>query len=78
MVTALFNLDNYITDKNCIFYMGFLFNLLRIIEGTLEPTRDRPYLDQLYGAIHSGLNSPNHAPAYLVLKYFFEPQYHSA
>jgi len=58
MITALFKLKNYINEKNAVFYMGFLFNLLRIIEGSMDSVRDRPYLDGFYQAVTQSLNSP--------------------
>lgn len=75
MATALFILDNHITPQNAVFYIGFLFNLLRILEMNLEPIRDAAYLKDFFRAVHSRVYSQKHSVLYLVLNYFFEPSY---
>ncbi len=36
MLTALFKLEGYLTKQNAVFYLGFAFNLLRIVEFNCE------------------------------------------
>lgn len=55
--------------------MGLAFNLLRLIETSLQPIRDKYYLNNLFQAIHARAHSENHAPLFLVLNYFLEPSY---
>lgn len=76
MSTALFRLDNYIIEQNGVFYIGFLFNLLRMLEKNLEPARDSKYIRELFDAILSKVYSENHSVLFMVLNYFFEPSYH--
>jgi hypothetical protein len=53
MATALFSLEGHIHQQNAVFYIGFLFNLLRILEMNLDPIRDAAYLKDFFRAIHS-------------------------
>jgi hypothetical protein len=75
MATALFALDNHITPQNAVFYIGFLFNLLRILEMNLDPARDAAYLTGFFQAVHGKVFSEKHSILYMVLNYFFEPNY---
>lgn len=77
MITALFNLDDCINRQNAVFYIGFLFNLLRIVETNLEAERDAIYLNRLFDAFHRRLSSPAHSVLYMALNFFFEPKYSS-
>ena len=75
MATALFTLTHYINEQNAVFYIGFLFNLLRIIEMNLEPRRDAVYLKQFFTAVFTKIYSEKHSVLFMVLNYFFEPVY---
>jgi len=61
--------------QNAVFYMGFLFNLLRILEFNAHPTRDYIYLTNLFRAVLDGLSNAKYSLLYLVLNYFFQPVY---
>ncbi len=75
MATALFNLDDYLKEQNVVFYVGFFFNILRIIEMNFEKKRDADYLNNLFEAIYKRIYSKKHSPLFMVLNYFFEPNY---
>lgn len=75
MIIALFELENYLNNQNSVFYMGFFFNLLRIVEMNLQSIRDRSYIIRFFEAIHRRINSPSHSIFFNVLNYFFEPRY---
>ncbi len=55
--------------------MGLLFNLLRIIENSLEHERDKAYLKAFFRAVHSKLNKPSHSSLFMIFNAFIEPNY---
>lgn len=75
MVTALFKLNNYLNPQNVIFYLGFFFNLLRIVEINLDSARDQDYISVFFKNVLSKLYSSSHSILYMVLNYFIEPKY---
>ena len=58
--------------------MGFMFNLLRILEFSVEPTRDRDYLRALFRALVAALPNATHSLYFLVLNYFFQHSQNNA
>lgn len=72
MLTALFRLDSYLTKQNAVFYLGFAFNLLRIIEFNSEPSRDKEYINEFFKSVIEAISKPTHSILFLVLNYFFE------
>ena len=75
MLTAIFKHDDIISKQNAVFYIGFAFNLIRIIEFNAKIERDRGYLHALFKQILLAINKSSHSILFLVLNYFFEPQY---
>ena len=47
LAISLFSERNYITSSNAVFYMGLLFNFLRIIEVRMDPVRDQENIRRL-------------------------------
>jgi len=75
MLTALFKHNDLINKQNAIFYLGFSFNLIRIIEFNVKLERDRDYLHNLFKHMLEAINKPSQSILFLVLNYFFEPNY---
>jgi hypothetical protein len=75
MLTALFRSDDLINKQNSVFYLGFAFNLFRIVEFNAQVDRDKEYLDDLFKCVLKAVDKPSHSILFLVLNYFLEPVY---
>ena len=75
MLIALFKYDGLITKQNGVFYLGFAFNLVRIIEFNVKNDRDKEHLQELFKNILGALEKPGQSILFLVLNYFFEPHF---
>lgn len=73
MLIALFKHDSLINKQNAVFYLGFAFNLVRIIEFNVKEERDKEYLDELFKNIFVAIEKPSQSILFMVLNYFFEP-----
>jgi hypothetical protein len=73
MLTALFKLEGYLTKQNAVFYLGFAFNLLRILEFNTQSERDKEYLNDFFAAVIEAVQKESHSILFLVLNYFLEP-----
>lgn len=73
IATALFKLQEKLTKQNAVFYMGFMFNLLRIIEFSANPVRDREYLKAFFKALVGAIPNASYSVFFLVVNYFFQP-----
>lgn len=73
MLTALFKLTGYLTKQNAVFYLGFAFNLLRIIEFNSELPRDQEYFKDFFSAVMEAVQRQEHSLLFLVVNYFLEP-----
>ena len=74
MLTAIFKSSGLINKQNAVFYLGFAFNMVRIIEFNTELKRDKAYLDDLFKHILGAVTKPTHSILFLVLNYFFSPE----
>jgi hypothetical protein len=76
MAKALFTKENYLNDNNIVFYLGLLFNLLKIIENNLKNKQTQSRIHELIEAFDNRIENEDYSPLMIVWNFFLSPRYH--
>ncbi len=75
LAIELFRRDNYLNQSNVYFYLGLLYNLLKIIENNINIRHNKDKVQEFVQTVDKRLQDKEYSSLFIVLNFFLSPRY---